>query len=375
MKQMARMFFMGAFAIPLSACPFVAAQSTAPAGSRWAVRVQTAEVINQPGKSECHPLQYFSENWKQFNYGSGQLGPYPTNVRDKAQSQRVGAINGFAIYDVIHEITGGENFEESPYLPTVIKMILVERKPDEFCEIFNEEDFQANSPSSGLVSVEPSYLVDVASETVLATHDQVHGTCGCYNEAYWSFDKDGPVLLDLRVVYDTAQKLLAPGASTRKGWGFDIQKLTYGPQPWEKNDGSYDGNIYIQFALKDHQLVVSSQTVDADPATIAPATYGKPPTRITVDGAVEAQRLIKQVPPVLPPFVQRVRGLKQGTLVFHAFIGKDGVVGDLVLSRESTASPLLVVPTMDAVHQWRYAPTIVDGNPVEVETTITVTYP
>jgi hypothetical protein len=332
---------------------------------------------------ECHPLEYFSAHWREFNYRAGQLGKYPAEVTDSTRSRAVGNVNGFEIYDVIHEISGDNNVDPqgvSLYLPTVIKMILVERNPGDFCEIFNEENFAGQD----LVSVGPSYLVNVDSVTFLATHDQVRGTCGCYNEAYWSFDMDGPILLDERA-YEIAEKLIGPGALLDKGFQFDIQTLTFGPRHWRSNNGSSsDGYVFLKFVVQDHQLVMISQTINADKATEALPSYGAPPDRIKVDGAVQAHRLIKQVPPVLPASVQQALGNAGGTIVFHAIIGKDGSVLrlDLPLLAAGTKppfSPLLLGRTpqeiANTVRQWRYEPTMVDGYPVEVETTITVAFP
>jgi protein TonB len=55
----------------------------------------------------------------------------------------------------------------------------------------------------------------------------------------------------------------------------------------------------------------------------------------------------------------------------HAIIGRDGQVSELqVLS----GHPLLVNPAVEAVRQWRYNPTLLNGQAVEVETTITVSF-
>jgi hypothetical protein len=345
--------------------------------SAWAVRIQTAEVANPPVRLECHPLPYFLEHWEEFNYGAGELGPYPTDVKDSARSRRVGAIDGYAIYDVIHTITtGGESIDpRSAYLPTVIKMILVERMPGEFCEIFNEENFAGHD----LIDVGPSYMVDVDSQKFLATHDQVNGTCGCYNEAYWSFDKNGPILLDSRIIWDAVKKLvqLLPTGSHEpsNSWpGFDIQNLSFGPFRWWKDDGA-GGNIYIKFALTNHQLTVASQTIDDNSDHPFP-TYGAPPTRINVDADTQARKLIKRVQPVLPESASSITG----TVLFHAIIAKDGSVSrlDVIVKGdpyEMFQIKQLIDPAFYAVREWRYAPTLLDGSPVEVETTISVTFP
>jgi protein TonB len=61
----------------------------------------------------------------------------------------------------------------------------------------------------------------------------------------------------------------------------------------------------------------------------------------------------------------------QGDVVFEAIIGTDGTVQNLHLL---SGAPLLVQASMVAVQQWKYKPTLLNGQPVEVTTTITVSY-
>jgi len=93
------------------------------------------------------------------------------------------------------------------------------------------------------------------------------------------------------------------------------------------------------------------------------------PTRIRVGGQVQNARLISQIKPVYPPLARQAR--IQGTVRLHAVIAKDGSVQRLeVLS----GHPLLVQAALDAVRQWRYQPTLLNGEPVEVETTVDVVF-
>lgn len=79
--------------------------------------------------------------------------------------------------------------------------------------------------------------------------------------------------------------------------------------------------------------------------------------------------LVHQVRPEYPP-IARVAGIS-GVVRLRAIIGKDGVVRDLqVLS----GSPFLVQSARTAVKAWRYRPTLLNGEPVEVETYITVNF-
>jgi protein TonB len=92
-------------------------------------------------------------------------------------------------------------------------------------------------------------------------------------------------------------------------------------------------------------------------------------SRIKVGGNVTAARLQNKVTPVYPPLARQTR--ISGTVRLHAIIAKDGTVQQLeVLS----GHPLLVQAALDAVRQWRYQPTLLNGEPVEVDTTVDVIF-
>jgi protein TonB len=91
--------------------------------------------------------------------------------------------------------------------------------------------------------------------------------------------------------------------------------------------------------------------------------------RIRQGGSVQAALLVNKVQPVYPPLARQTR--ISGTVRLHAIISKNGTVQQLeVLS----GHPLLVRAAMDAVQQWRYKPTLLNGEPVEVDTTIDVIF-
>lgn len=79
--------------------------------------------------------------------------------------------------------------------------------------------------------------------------------------------------------------------------------------------------------------------------------------------------LIRKIVPVYPTIAGRVN--VQGDVILHAIISRDGSIERLNLI---SGHPLLVAAAMDAVKQWKYRPYILNGEPVEVETYITVTF-
>jgi protein TonB len=93
------------------------------------------------------------------------------------------------------------------------------------------------------------------------------------------------------------------------------------------------------------------------------------PQRIRVGGNVQAARLINQPKPPYPPLARQAR--IQGVVRFTAIIGKDGRIENLQLI---SGHPLLVQSATDAVKQWVYQPTLLNGEAVEVVTQIDVNF-
>ena len=93
------------------------------------------------------------------------------------------------------------------------------------------------------------------------------------------------------------------------------------------------------------------------------------PQRIRVGGNVQAANLIRKVTPVYPPLAKQAR--VSGTVRFTAVISKDGTIQQLQLV---SGHPLLVQAAQDAVKQWLYKPTLLNGEPVEVVTQIDVNF-
>lgn len=79
--------------------------------------------------------------------------------------------------------------------------------------------------------------------------------------------------------------------------------------------------------------------------------------------------LIRKVQPIYPPLARSAR--IQGAVVLQAVISKQGTIENLSVV---TGHPMLAPAAIDAVRQWRYRPYILNNEPVEVETQITVNF-
>ena len=93
------------------------------------------------------------------------------------------------------------------------------------------------------------------------------------------------------------------------------------------------------------------------------------PERVRISQGVTQGRLLQKTEPKYPLIAQGAR--IQGQVVLRAVISKTGEIQDLELV---SGHPMLVPAALSAVKQWRYRPFLLNGAPVEVETTITVTF-
>ena len=96
---------------------------------------------------------------------------------------------------------------------------------------------------------------------------------------------------------------------------------------------------------------------------------GATPQRVRVSQGVTQGLLIKRIQPAYPPLARQAR--IQGTVLLQAEISKNGDIENL---RLISGHPMLAPAAIEAVKQWKYRPYILNGEPVEVETQITVNF-
>ena len=93
------------------------------------------------------------------------------------------------------------------------------------------------------------------------------------------------------------------------------------------------------------------------------------PQRVRISQGVTKGLLIQKVEPAYPPLARAAR--VQGEVILSAIIDSNGQITNLQLV---SGHPMLVPSAIAAVKQWRYKPYLLNGSPVEVETTITVIF-
>jgi periplasmic protein TonB len=114
---------------------------------------------------------------------------------------------------------------------------------------------------------------------------------------------------------------------------------------------------------------IVSATPVATPPPPPPPPKAEAPKRIRVGGQVQQAMLVSQPRPLYPPLAKQAR--IQGVVRLEAVISKTGTIDQL---KVITGHPLLVQAALDAVKQWRYKPTFLNNEPVEVATTIDVNF-
>src|ERR1019366_1065197 len=93
------------------------------------------------------------------------------------------------------------------------------------------------------------------------------------------------------------------------------------------------------------------------------------PQRIRVSGEVVERQRLRDVPPVYPELAKQAR--ITGIVRLAVVIDKQGRVSDI---KAISGHPLLIPAALEAVKQWEYNPTLLNGQPVEIATEVSVPF-
>jgi len=130
--------------------------------------------------------------------------------------------------------------------------------------------------------------------------------------------------------------------------------------------GGVDGGVLHSLLA---ETVARAMHLAPPPAQAVKETAPAPPPRIKVGGLVQQGKILHQPMPVYPPLARAAR--VQGTVRLEGILGKDGRVREL---RVISGHPLLAPAALEAVRQWIYKPTFLNGEPVEVVAPIDVNF-
>jgi periplasmic protein TonB len=115
--------------------------------------------------------------------------------------------------------------------------------------------------------------------------------------------------------------------------------------------------------------VVWAQTTPQQEGGAAKKLEAAPTKRVRQGGTLMAAKIVERVQPIYPPPARKAR--ISGAVNLHAVIGTDGAVKQLEVI---SGHPILVQSALDAVWKWRYRPTLLNGEAVEVDTTVEIIF-
>jgi protein TonB len=145
-----------------------------------------------------------------------------------------------------------------------------------------------------------------------------------------------------------------PGPPTTAPTGFSKEIVVDTDPPTTVPDGWFPGVENLDKTL-------------APPVVVKPAAAPQEPVRI--GGTIRQPQKVRNVDPVYPPIAQAAR--VQGIVIIEATLSPDGKMSNARILR---SIPLLDQAALDAVRQWEYTPTMLNGVPVPVIMTITVMF-
>lgn len=174
------------------------------------------------------------------------------------------------------------------------------------------------------------------------------------------------------------------GTSIRKGstkpvtaidaWRIDLKeqkfietrdKVTCTAEGW---DGEDDGSDLVDEAKKYAAHHEPGQFA-SEPAASTKDTQGTPLVQVTTEGELRKAKLIEGTEPKYPE--EALKRRFTGTVELHVVFEKGGTVK---LVEVVSGHPLFAQAAVDAVRQWKYPPTMLNGQPVEVDTLLFVTF-
>ena len=147
-----------------------------------------------------------------------------------------------------------------------------------------------------------------------------------------------------------------------------FQYLSRIPPHIPSNDGVEDATVNSSFNIASDGVDMSSHdNLWSEHPAVVVVQQPKGPAHVSQ--GVMTGLLLDKVVPVYPP-IAKATGT-QGTVVLEATISKKGTIENL---RVLSGSPMLRQAAIDAVRQWRYRPYLLNGEPVDVETTVNVVF-
>jgi TonB family protein len=165
---------------------------------------------------------------------------------------------------------------------------------------------------------------------------------------------------------DAAIRLLKKPAETNSGLSHAVIEAMLQPTTIYIVDGTSPAGKFPAFIGEFVYLDGGFRYLDTQ---VIQELSTSPPLRIRVGGNVQVASLVHKVQPIYPDEARAAH--LSGSVILHVIIAIDGTLQAITIDR---GDPVLGKAAVDAVRQWRYKPTLLNGKPVEVDTTITIEF-
>jgi hypothetical protein len=220
-------------------------QPLAPRGqSQWNLLVAGGKGIKSIGPV-CHPLESFTGSPLDFDYEQDFFQDTPADIRFTTETSTLGTVEGRKILQIIQNVQDARSRDVK-----VIKRLLVQRGPNDFCAIYQQID------AASQVNVEPASLIRLGGQPVLKTMDQ-NGQA-TWDEEYWVLTKNGPAHLDLSDLFKQLSEALPPSSQLSPG-PLNLKQDCLRMDVWTPESdcracGSPNGTVLARLALRNGQL-------------------------------------------------------------------------------------------------------------------------
>jgi TonB family protein len=154
---------------------------------------------------------------------------------------------------------------------------------------------------------------------------------------------------------------------------YELKVMKRGFEPFRLSQVTLESgrDFFQSITLQPGTIMEEVEVVPNGTARPRPSGAAGKPSRIRVGGDIEAPHLITKAQPVYPESAKSA-GVS-GIVILHAIISKDGKPLSLRVMN-SQIDPDLARSAVEAVSQWRYTPTLLNGEPIEVDTTVMVNF-